>query len=76
MCPFSFDLRDSMQRVAQEQKLERLRLKLMEERHPVGYLFIFLFFVSTIKYLPTSFNMGLAFQLLFFLLFSFFVLSG
>ncbi|XP_060749342.1 siaz-interacting nuclear protein [Tachysurus vachellii] len=33
MCPFSFDLRDSMQRVAQEQKLERLRLKLMEERH-------------------------------------------
>ncbi|GAA6103906.1 troponin C, skeletal muscle [Tachysurus ichikawai] len=34
MCPFSFDLRDSMQRVAQEQKLERLRLKLMEERHP------------------------------------------
>ncbi|XP_047662732.1 siaz-interacting nuclear protein [Tachysurus fulvidraco] len=30
MCPFSFDCRDSMQRVAQEQKLERLR----QELHP------------------------------------------
>ncbi|KAI5612329.1 troponin C, skeletal muscle [Silurus asotus] len=30
LCPFSFDLRDSMQRAAREQKLERLRM--IEER--------------------------------------------
>lgn len=38
LCPFSFDLRDSMRRVAHEQKLTRLRE--LDVLYPVG-LFIF-----------------------------------